>query len=146
MILPVSVSELAYRKVAGCLLGTIPYLAWCVIGVLLIPREFLKFLRDLVGNEHSMGLSVFLIGAMQYIFFLHLTAYLSLVLKRGALPLAFAIQYGGMLVVFPMMMFAFGRVSGESEMMVWMAIVITVATLVLHVKIGTRLQRAAAEE
>ena len=91
--LPVSVPELAYRKVAGILAGTLPLLAGFVLGVLLVPEDVGKYVDDIFSDPTGFG--VFTVMILQYILFLHLTAFLSLILKRGALPLAIAIQYLG---------------------------------------------------
>ena len=91
--LPVSVPELAYRKVAGTLAGTLPLLAGFVLGVVLVPEDVGKFLDDILKEPIAFGM--FTVAVLQFILFLHLTAFLSLIIKRGALPLAIAIQYLG---------------------------------------------------
>ena len=91
--LPVSVPELAYRKVAGTLAGTLPLLAGFVLGMLLVPEDVGEFLTKCSESRSLLECSC--VAILQFILFLHLTAFLSLIIKRGALPLAIAIQYLG---------------------------------------------------
>ncbi|HEY2081381.1 MAG TPA: hypothetical protein VGI88_01245, partial [Verrucomicrobiae bacterium] len=75
--------------------------------------------------------------------------FLSLVLKRGALPLAVAIQYlgGSFLMAFVSIFFFIGMRGGGAEVIPYfIAIICIVLTAVLHRAIGYRLTRAAAEE
>jgi ABC-type transport system involved in multi-copper enzyme maturation permease subunit len=117
MTLPISVSELAYRKIAGALAATLPVMACFVVGLLLVPD----------------------------ILFLHLTAFLSLVIKRGALPLAIAIQYlGGSFFLGLVSMFLL--VGGRGMVSFIVACICLVLIAILHRAIGFRLARAAAEE
>jgi hypothetical protein len=139
------VREIAYRKVLASVGGATPYLVYCFVGLLLAPKEFSQFLDGVMG--HPEGLVLFAIVIGQYILFLHLTAYLSLVIKRGALPLAAAIQYvGGIVLMVPIsMIFMVGPGGQDWEMLCMLAGILT-ATGVLHKAIGVRLARAAAEE
>jgi len=84
---------------------------------------------------------------LQFILFLHLTAFLSLVIKRGALPLAIAIQFFGssFLMTFLGLMF-FGGSDGPGAVLFITGIICLAVTFVLHRAIGQRLARAAAEE
>lgn len=149
MTLPVSVRELAYRKVAGALVGTLPLLAGFVAGILLIPDKFEDFLAGILTDGSGFGALILTI--LQYILFLHLTAFLSLVLKRGALPLAIAIQYlgGSLFMGFASVLF-FAAFSGgrgtELSMFLITGFICVVLTVPLHFGIGYRLERAAAEE
>ena len=146
MKLPISVPELAYRKVAGALAGTLPLLAGSVLGVLLVPDDAGQFINDIFGSPDDFG--VFLLVILQFILFLHLTAFLSLILKRGALPLAMAIQYlgGTFFMTFLGIMFSISG-ANSGDMVLFVVIVICVVlTIVLHRAIGRRLARAAAEE
>jgi hypothetical protein len=145
--LPVSVAELAYRKVAGTLAGTLPLLAWFVLGMLLAPEVVGKFLNEMFREPISFG--VFIVAILQFILFLHLTAFLSLILKRGALPLAIAIQYlgGSFFTTFMGLLFSIGGGRGGGDAVILFLIMICVVMiLILHFAIGRRLARAAAEE
>jgi len=143
--LPISVHELAYRKVAGVLAGTLPLLAGLVLGGLLVPEKIGEFLNDLC--RHPVGFGVLAITILQYVLFLHLTAFLSLILKRGALPLAVAIQYlgGSFFMTFLAMGLSLGRADPGAIYFI-IGFICAVLTAVLHRAIGLRLTRAAAEE
>jgi hypothetical protein len=140
--LPMSIPELAYRKVAGILIGTLPLLAGCVVGMALALDDFIRFVDDMGSTEFG-GV---IVAILQYVLFLHLTAFLSLVIKRGALPAAIAIQYvgGSFFLIFVEMA---GMVSGSADGPLFFIGFICVAlTIVLHRAIGIRLERAAAAE
>jgi hypothetical protein len=146
MTLPFSVSHLAYRKVIGVLFGTLPLLAFFIVGVVLVPDKVGDFIGETFSHPEAFGMM--LVAFFQYILFLHLTAFLSLVLKRGALPIAVAIQYLGGSFFFgfiSMFFFAFG--SRTAEVIPFFIILICIVlTGFLHRGIGLRLVRAAAEE
>lgn len=145
--LPVSIPELAYRKVAGVLAGTLPLLAGFVLGVALALDDVLKFFDDLF--RESVAVEAFGVAILQYILFLHLTAFLSLIVKRGALPLAIGIQYvgGSFFITFLGIIFAAGGGgTGTGDMICFVTGLLCVgATIALHRAIGLRLARAAAE-
>jgi hypothetical protein len=146
VMLPVSVPELAYRKVAGTLAGTLPLLAGFVLGLVLVPDMVGNFLDDIFKEPITFGM--FTVAILQFILFLHLTAFLSLILKRGALPLAIAIQYlgGALFMTFLAMIFSVGGSSGPGAICFFAGAICVVSTIVLHRAIGLRLERAAAEE
>ncbi len=146
VMLPVSIPELAYRKVAGALAGTLPLLAGVVLGVLLVPQKDVgDFLDDLFDGPTAF--EVFTVVILQFILFLHLTAFLSLVVKRGALPLAIAIQYLGGSFFMTFVAFTFsGNRSGPDAICFITGSISVVMTIILHRAIGLRLARAAAEE
>jgi ABC-type transport system involved in multi-copper enzyme maturation permease subunit len=145
MTLPFSVSHLAYRKIAGILVGTLPLLAFFIVGLILVPDKVGDFIGDVFNHPEALGM--LLVAFFQYVLFLHLTTFLSLVLKRGALPIAIAIQYLGGSFFFGFMsaLFIFG--AGSAEIIPFLIILICIVlTGVLHRAIGLRLIRAAAEE
>jgi ABC-type transport system involved in multi-copper enzyme maturation permease subunit len=144
--LPVSVPELAYRKVTGTLAGTLPLLAGFVLGMLLVPEDTGKFLEEMFREPAAFGM--FTVVILQFILFLHLTAFLSLIIKRGALPLAIAIQYlgGSFFIGFLTLFFSFGGATGPGVILFFTGIICVVLTAILHRAIGLRLALAAAEE
>ena len=146
VMLPVSVPELAYRKVAGALAGTLPLLAGCVIGVLLAPKIVGDFFNEMFREPIAFG--VFCVAILQFVLFLHLTAFLSLIIKRGALPLAIAIQYLGGSFFMTFLTIIFSACGGRVDVAICLfaGMICVVMTVVLHFAIGTRLARAAAEE
>lgn len=144
VMLPISTRELAYRKVLGALAGTLPLLACTVAGMLLVPAGVSDFVENVFRNLE--GFWTFVVVILQFVLFLHLTAFLSLVLKRGALPLAIAIHYlGGMIFIGFISVFfiAIGTPYARSFIMAFICVVLTA---ILHWAIGFRLARAAAEE
>jgi hypothetical protein len=143
--LPVSVPELAYRKVAGTLAGTLPLLGGVGFGVLLVPDGVGKFLNEIFNEPIALGM--FTVAILQYILFLHLTAFLSLIIKRGALPLAIAIQYvgGSFFMTFFGVVFSIGS-GGPGAGLFFTGLLCVGLTAILHRAIGLRLARAAAEE
>jgi hypothetical protein len=144
--LPISVPELAYLKVAGMLAGTLPLLAGFVFGLLLVPKAVGDFISELFREPTLFG--VLTVAILQFILFLHLTAFLSLVIKRGALPLAIAIQYlgGSFFMSFVAMTFSFGGRGGTDAMVFFTGAICVVLTVILHRAIAHRLARVAAEE
>lgn len=147
IVLPVTVRELAYRKILGSLCGLWPFLGYFVVGAALCPADFSTVLKALLTS--STGTVVGLLsGLVQFVFFLHLVAYLSLVVKRGALPLAFAICYFGfsfvtlpLVAVCSMLLPSFAM----ENLLPLLALVSVCLTVFLHLRIGRRLGRAAAE-
>jgi ABC-type transport system involved in multi-copper enzyme maturation permease subunit len=143
MTLPISVPELAYRKVAGALIGTLPLLAFFVLGVIMVPDKVGDFLDAIFRESGLFGM--LMVAILQFILFLHLTAFLSLVIKRGALPLAIAIQYlGGSFFLGFVSFFLFAGGAGVASFVI--GFVCLVLIVILHRAIGYRLVRAAAEE
>ena len=144
--LPISMPELAYRKVAGALAGTLPLLAGFVLGVMLVPDAVGRFLDDMF--REWVGFGMFIVAILQYILFLHLTAFLSLIIKRGALPLAIAIQYlgGTFFTTFMGLLVSLGGGRTDNAIILLLIMVCIVMTIILHCAIGWRLARVAAEE
>jgi ABC-type transport system involved in multi-copper enzyme maturation permease subunit len=141
--LPISIQELAYRKVVGALTATLPLLGGAVVGMVMVPDKVADFINEIF--RHSSSLGTLLVMFVQFLLFLHLTAFLSLVIKRGALPLAFAIHFvGGMFVLWFVAIFSMLlRFDGSSYFIAFGCVVLTA---ILHRGIGYRLERAAAEE
>ena len=72
---------------------------------------------------------------------------MSLIIKRGALSLAIAIQYlgGSFFMTFLGIIFSTGG-GGPGAIYLFTGMICVVLTVVLHCAIGLRLARAAAEE
>ncbi len=85
MILPKRTWQIAYAKVAGCLLALLPTLAWFCVGVGLAGDDFFEGLAWFFSEPFAYY------AILQVVFFWHLVAYFSLVLRRGGLLLAFAV-------------------------------------------------------
>ena len=152
MILPISVRELVYRKVLGRLVGVVPLIGFFLLGALIYPSGLGEVIKALFSHvEAVLGL---LFGLAQFILFLHLVAFFSLVVKRWALVLAFVAQYvGGSMCLVPFsLVFTFssfgGRGSADAAWIgLFLGIGVTVGLIVLLQNgIGSRLRRVAAEE
>jgi hypothetical protein len=144
-VLPLSMREVAYRKVAGSIFGMLPMLVFFLLGAILYPKGLGKALQELFSD--GTALLAACAAALQFVFFLHLVAYLSLVIKRGALPLAIAIYYfGSTFLMLPFTMLLAVSRGGPESMLILVTVAAIVLTVVLHGRIGARLERAAAEE
>lgn len=144
MMLPISVWELAYRKVAGALAATLPLLICFVIGEVIVPHHPDNIRGGASTAPEEYGMLTVMI--LQYILFLHLTAFLSLVLKRGALPLAIAIQYLGGSFFMGFFTLFIAAAGGARAILFVTGFVCLLLTITLHFAIGYRLEKAAAEE
>ncbi len=146
VILPISVLELIGRKVVGRLIEVVPALGFLVVGAGIYPAGVHDFVRNL--SRDGTAFLAFLFFIAQYLLFLHLVAYLSLIVKRWALPLAFVLQYG----CGSMCVILFG-VSGildnhnSADGLLMLSILVTSALLFCLLQgMVARLRRAAAEE
>jgi hypothetical protein len=141
MILPMSTRRIAYSKLLGCLLGLTPYLLWLVIGAATAPEMVADSIR---GVPREPSIWFFLCSVL---FFFNLVAYLSLVLRRGGLLLAFGLWYictmvvGALVAMLPL--FLFRRGSGVAFL--GMAAVFVLLAALLHDRTLRRLAKAAAE-
>lgn len=145
MTLPISIPELAYRKTIGALIGTLPLLAGFCAGLLMVPNDVRNFLGEINHEPSMLGLLVVLF--LQFVLFLHLTAFLSLIIKRGALALAIVIHLLSGFMCLLSFGILFSGFSGGQGGGLFLTGFITVAlTIPLHFGIGYRLERAAAEE
>lgn len=143
VMLPFSVHELAYRKAAGALASTLPLLSGVVLGFILAPDQVADFLNGLMKEPMECGMCFLMVS--MFILFLHLTAFLSLVVKWGALPLAAAIQFvAGFFVMWVSVIFS--MLAKFDGIVFFIAFGYLVVAAFLHRGIGYRLERMAAEE
>lgn len=145
MMLPQSTARIAWSKVAGCALGLTPGIFCFLVGCWIHPRSGHK-----LGEAFSeMGVWFSL---LYFIAFLHITAFLSLILKWGALPLAIASTLmltwcGWLAIVLVMFTTSFGRTPDGMETILFVildAVVVAVIVL-LQAGIGWRLRAVAAQ-
>jgi len=87
MVLPMSTRGIVFQRLKGSLVGMTPYPFFFALGVLLAPGLFLEGMQGLLRSG-----AIFLILA-EAVFFLYLTAWLSLVFKRVGLLVAFGMMY-----------------------------------------------------
>ena len=141
-ILPMTTRSFIYHKAAAHLLAATPGIFFLFVGILLFSTSrYLHIDFD--------GLSGIMVAVMEAIFFIHLTAYLSLFLKRGALPIAFVISFVGNMAT-AMFFGTIMRGGGGRDavtVVAWMSIFgLLFLTAVLHICIISRLQVVAAGE
>lgn len=142
--IPEPVSRMAYQKVGALLLSGAPSLAFALFGGLLVLASGHSNLTDDVLANKDFWLGVLIIGT-QSLLFLHLTAYLSLSLKRLSLAVAL-----GTMVVGNMLFTAVGSIffrfgPGESTLVLYHCGLLSL-TAFLHLRIGAKLAQVAAAE
>ena len=133
-ILPCSGPYIWYSKLGGHLLGLVPALAWLGVGALLAPESFLG------GASFFFAEAFGLLLVLQYLLFLHLTAMLSLLIRWGAMGVAFFAVYVANFMCLGMFFFAF---TGDAGLVVVAALGIALVAG-LHVGVGLRLRALAA--
>ncbi len=75
VLLPISTSRLFLQKVCGCLAVAIPYVVLFGIGAVVSPQDFFEVLGKLLSEPGAWMVLMFLV------FFLYMTAYMSLLMK-----------------------------------------------------------------
>ena len=137
-VLPRTTLSLAYGKLCGCLLGSLPTLLLITLLAFIVPLQP----RLLLNNSVPV-----LTGA--FIVVLHLTAFYSLSMRWGALPLAVAtlLLLGTCLWPILGMAIAALQYAGQSGYANFGPILYTAGVLsaVLQFLIGIRIRKAAAE-
>jgi len=140
MILPVSTMRVAYSKAAGLLLGLVPALAWLILGFLANPG---------ILAMDGEGLAVLILGmgsaAMSFLLVIHLVAYFSLVVRRGALLIAIAIWFFSGWILMPFYMIT-SMMAREPFVMLAVSAIIKLAFVgLIHFGILRRLEKVAAQ-
>lgn len=145
MMLPIATPRLVYSKVVGCLPALVPAIAWLAVACIIMPNGLEEVGKTLVlPSRWFVGLTMVL--------FLTLTAFFSLVVKWGALPLALAVMltgatFGG--CCFSPVLGILASVSGESQGMegAFLCVDIVVALLIagLQYDIHRRLEIVASQ-
>ena len=141
--LPVPLPELVWRKVQASLKQAFPVLLLLLVSLLYAPGAWGDAIEG-IGDE--LG-GVLLIMAMQYLVFLSLTAFLSLVLKRGAFAASVAILYFGMGFMMMPLGFLLSAFGVRDSASFFALILIPSATAIGTLWFGTlrRLEHLAAE-
>jgi len=150
--LPMSMGHLAWHKVWAALLSTAPqWLFLLAAAVVVVPET----VRSIISFNVSMGaggrgfsqsfswIALGMTGVLitGVILFLHLTAWLSLRVKWGALPLGFALWFVAMQIGIGIAFVTFQSAAPVPLIFVQLAV-----TIALHVNIGARLTQLAAED
>ncbi len=148
-MLPISTRRMAYQKVLGCLVALAPAICYMMLGLVFVSGDFLEWMRDRSVRPMHMHYDDALLLGLAYAFFqgvlfLHLVVWLSLYLKRGALPLAIAIHFVVHMFL-AIVMAALAGGDGEGVLVILM-IASAVGSVVLHFLIGGRLEDLAAED
>lgn len=147
-MLPVSIRSIAHQKILAALLASWPGVFYFCIGLVCASEAIWDFLANalIAPNAARMFQAIapvaLAFSIVQCIFFLHLVANLSLRVKWGAVPLALAISY-----VFSIFI-AMGAIVlfGSAEALIIPVAALVIASGVLHVNTGARLEQLAAEE
>lgn len=143
MMLPETAGQIAWSKAASAVPALVPTVSYFLLGALLNPEDFGRGFKEIVTTWTSWYVFVW------FVLFLHLAAWLSLIVKWGALPLAILVVYLCQMVLFPIYMvltWAFFRSNGPSEapMMVSLMVVGLVGIALLEREIPRRLRKLAA--
>jgi len=138
VLLPISVPQLAYSKIAGCLLAVLPTVAFLCFACWLAPTALREFVSDEPAKfGYLLSLAVF---------FIHLSTMLSLTVKNGAIALAFfGTLIGRVMLAAFLDTFVFENLSdGQDLRMITECWMLAWASLFLHVGVGLRLKTLAA--
>ncbi len=151
-LLPMTVRQIARRKLLGGLLATVP----AAVTMLLATGLNVIFFSGNTGMPPTMVVASTVTGWVTTLFIVFLIAFLSLLIKRGALALGFVIAYAiatTIQIISMAVIFAGGGFSGAStnlaaRMMISpivSSLLYVVAIFFLHRAILQRLETAAAE-
>jgi hypothetical protein len=113
----------------------VPALAWLAVGALLAPEGFLGGLEFFLSDPFGLLL------VLQYVLFLHLTTMLSLVMRWGAVGVAFFAVYVANFMCLGMF---FSIATDEDLGLALVALFGIGLVAALHVGIGLRLKVLAA--
>jgi ABC-type transport system involved in multi-copper enzyme maturation permease subunit len=87
-MLPIRASRIVYSKIAGCAPALIPALLWLFAGCAIWTDGLEQVLHSLIWPSRWFF-------GLVWLLFLTLTAFFSMVVRWGALPLAVAVMAGG---------------------------------------------------
>ena len=136
--LPMSIQQIAYRKILGCLPALIPAATYAVLGALLVWPE----LSSEIPPADTNAILFLTYGVAQVIFFLHFVAWLSLWMKRGALAAAFGINFLVQFFAGTIVTMLFRDIGALIPLIAGLLF----GTFLFHCWIITRLETLAAEE
>lgn len=137
ILLPKSAAEIGYSKVLGAGISLLPAIFVLVGGIACASENFFDFMEDFITEPGGWYF------ASQIVLFIHLAAVLSLYVKWGAMPLAFAAIWGGniLMLFFASMLI---RTGPEEGLLFVMALAAFAACFGIHYLIGHRLKTLAA--
>lgn len=145
-ILPCSLREIAWRKARACVFAAIPGALSAAGGILLATSSF-------TGTAGAISMPMLYLELLNTVtttlLLVHVALAISLVLKRGALPLSYILTqvFHGMVTMVATIMIPFGLRMMDMYYLgpLLACFVCLVVALVLHRNIPTRLEAAAAE-
>lgn len=145
VLLPHPISRAAWAKAAGCLLVVIPPLLLFTVALGVSPLGVGTFLEQFVLTRHGW------LAFVQVLLVLFLTAWLSLIVRWGALPLALGIVYVLIPAVGYLLLMPVAAMTGTfgSALVVWELVCVPldalagVAMLFINRDIGRRLTELA---
>jgi hypothetical protein len=142
LMLPHSARAIVWRKLFGCLLGLAPDLVWLVVGAALAPRP----VKDVIESLATEPTGWYFVA--QYVLLLQLALYLPLLVRRGALLLAFVIWLVAsyMVVPFVTVIALMGAFGSPDTFMGLMALPVIGLAVLLHILTMSRLARLAGTE
>ena len=141
MMIPRDTGGIAYAKAGGALLSLTPAVGWFCVGAVLAPDSFFDGLEPFFTYPEAIIAWLYL---LIFVLFLYLTAYLSLMVKWGALPLAIgllSIGFGCCISPFSVIFVLIGEGFGSEVAAVFPYFALSVGLLgYLHYLIGRRLE------
>lgn len=144
-MLPMSMRRIAYQKLLGCLPSLLPALIYLALGAVCVavspePDGFVEFRWSRWTFDGVLAVAF---SVAQCVLFLHLVAWLSLYLKRGALPSAIAIYFVLALLVGIVRAF----ISRNEGSVLFILLLLSLGMIsVFHWQIGLRLEALAKED
>jgi len=138
VLLPKSFRELVYGKVVGCVYSLIPALVLIVVGFLIAPDTHLKEL--FYNTDHFLRYTLLVI---QFVTFLHLVVYLSLLMLWGSLPITLFISFVVLRLSGAFIYLGSGALYAITTQLIF-TIIFAVIGVSLHILIGKRLKSLAA--
>ncbi len=143
-MLPMSTPQIAYQKAAGSLLGALPPVACFFLGGLLAPEMFAEMLEAIVTPSPTQ-LVGYLYVVAGVVLLVHLTAFLSLWMRHGALIVSLAVAYIGKSTGRMLVGLIFGFLGDATVGLALVTVVLLVFSAFLHVATGRRLAKVAAQ-
>ena len=144
VVLPMSLQRIALQKLLGILPALLPTITYFAFGFACSAKWIFKELSHLNFSSRGDVTTVIFLGYFiaQSVFFLYLTANLSLRVKRGALPLAIGVQF----VLQFFLSIAFIATIRDEWAFAPLIVLTVFAILFLHHDTFRRLENLAAEE
>jgi hypothetical protein len=138
-ILPMSTGALIFQKMVGYMIPAVPYVVIFLLGGLVSPEVMSRMLDDVLTEAPGWYMiSMVVMG-------LYLTVFFSIVLKRGALAVAFlAVFFGNMTFSMMTAFLSLWSGSGQAFLVLGTTVQFGVAVL-LHTQIPGLLERKVAE-